>query len=651
MATEVGSLYYDLNIDDKNLRTQLDAADKNVQKFGDNASESFDKFQKGAKVAAIGLGVVGAGLTLYAKNATDFTVDLVKSSKNLGVQIGVSTTEASRLVAAFGRMGIEAGAASQMFGIFSKQIVASTKDSEGKALATQKLNIQIKQTEMAIRDTTAAIAKDGDASGQLSLKLEDLNNTLASQKQQLNQSTDAFQKLGISTKDASGKQKDFNTILFETADKFKAMPNGIDKSALAMELFGRSGKDMIKVLNLGSAGIQDLEKQADRLGLTLNANTIGSINKLVQEQKELKQQTDAMKIAVGTATAPVLTEFTSKLNGVVMALLNADGPLRAVTVSVLAFGGPVAGAAAGMLGFIANLDQAKGALSALAGGFTGLIGLLQSPWVLAFIAAGVAVAGVTSYLLSNQTQSERLKEAQTNLTAATNQLKLAQDSLADANLNLQGTSLAVEQAQRSYNEAVAQYGPTSLEARTAAYNLAVAQDRHRDASNQVRDALQRVGDKSREVARDQALLNHLYNVAGAADGVRRAADGAVYSINRLAAAATTTNSTGQRIDLSPLLRRAKGGPVEVGHEYLTGEKGPELFIPNQSGTIIPADMTKRMMGRFDSSTPGNAMPNPGVTTNFFQPVQIYGMSDAEQILQTVTRNNSLALEGVAVARP
>lgn len=33
--------------------------------------------------------------------------------------------------------------------------------------------------------------------------------------------------------------------------------------------------------------------------------------------------------------------------------------------------------------------------------------------------------------------------------------------------------------------------------------------------------------------------------------------------------------------------RASGGPVESGQLYLVGERGPELFIPRQSGTIVP----------------------------------------------------------------
>ena len=34
---------------------------------------------------------------------------------------------------------------------------------------------------------------------------------------------------------------------------------------------------------------------------------------------------------------------------------------------------------------------------------------------------------------------------------------------------------------------------------------------------------------------------------------------------------------------------AQGGPVQEGQPYVVGEDGPEMFVPNQSGTIVPND--------------------------------------------------------------
>jgi hypothetical protein len=38
------------------------------------------------------------------------------------------------------------------------------------------------------------------------------------------------------------------------------------------------------------------------------------------------------------------------------------------------------------------------------------------------------------------------------------------------------------------------------------------------------------------------------------------------------------------------LFRAEGGPVRAGQPYIVGERGPEWFVPRQSGTVLPNGM-------------------------------------------------------------
>jgi hypothetical protein len=38
-----------------------------------------------------------------------------------------------------------------------------------------------------------------------------------------------------------------------------------------------------------------------------------------------------------------------------------------------------------------------------------------------------------------------------------------------------------------------------------------------------------------------------------------------------------------------LAARANGGPVSSGQPYMVGERGPELFVPGRSGTIVAND--------------------------------------------------------------
>lgn len=59
--------------------------------------------------------------------------------------------------------------------------------------------------------------------------------------------------------------------------------------------------------------------------------------------------------------------------------------------------------------------------------------------------------------------------------------------------------------------------------------------------------------------------------------------------------------------------RERGGPVNAGQTYIVGERGPEIFVPNRSGTIVPnsqiggvaGGMKIEIFGRFEQS--GNDM--------------------------------------------
>jgi len=46
--------------------------------------------------------------------------------------------------------------------------------------------------------------------------------------------------------------------------------------------------------------------------------------------------------------------------------------------------------------------------------------------------------------------------------------------------------------------------------------------------------------------------------------------------------------------------RASGGPVSSNQMYMVGERGPELFVPSQSGKIVPNDKSGGMAGVIDA---------------------------------------------------
>lgn len=68
----------------------------------------------------------------------------------------------------------------------------------------------------------------------------------------------------------------------------------------------------------------------------------------------------------------------------------------------------------------------------------------------------------------------------------------------------------------------------------------------------------------------------------------------------------TFNPTPLGAGFPSLTGKAAGGPVNANQPYVVGEIGPELFVPNQSGTIVTNDrLIKAMEGAFIPGVSGN----------------------------------------------
>ena len=68
--------------------------------------------------------------------------------------------------------------------------------------------------------------------------------------------SEAYSKLGLSVKKADGSLKPSDELLGEIADKFADLPNGPEKAAIAMDIFGRSGSKLITLLNGGTEALE-----------------------------------------------------------------------------------------------------------------------------------------------------------------------------------------------------------------------------------------------------------------------------------------------------------------------------------------------------------------------------------------------------------
>ena len=84
---------------------------------------------------------------------------------------------------------------------------------------------------------------------------------------------------------------------------------------------------------------------------------------------------------------------------------------------------------------------------------------------------------------------------------------------------------------------------------------------------------------------------------------------------------------------SKIFGRQQGGPVQGGTPYIVGEKGPELFVPNSSGTVVP-----------NGAMGGQTVNNNTYITNAISAV------DAKSVAQLFAENRKTLLGTVQMAQ-
>jgi len=93
-----------------------------------------------------------------------------------------------------------------------------------------------------------------------------LNKNIAEAAAGNKNALEPFKALGISIKDTTGATKSADVVMAEVANRFATFKDGPEKTALAMRLFGKSGADLIPMLNEGGAALLENIAYYERYG-------------------------------------------------------------------------------------------------------------------------------------------------------------------------------------------------------------------------------------------------------------------------------------------------------------------------------------------------------------------------------------------------
>jgi hypothetical protein len=207
--------------------------------------------------------------------------------------------------------------------------------------------------------------------------------------------------LTVADLDQLSPEKQFKLI----ADRLARIEDPTIKAAVAMELFGRSGTQLLPMLAGGAAGIEQLQEQARKLGLTISTEDAKAAERFSDTLSILWKVLKQGVFTVGSALVPVLSQLAQWVTKVAVSAgewIKRNKEL-VVTVLQVAVGIVAAGLALVTLGYaIIGLSKALAILATVVTGVGVALKLLAA--VLAFLVTPIglvitAVVALGAYIL------------------------------------------------------------------------------------------------------------------------------------------------------------------------------------------------------------------------------------------------------------
>ncbi len=437
---------------------------------------------------------------------------------------------------------------------------------------------------------------------QLQTGLTRLNVALGDLGTKSTTATQALTRLGVQA--GAGSLQ----AIKQLADQFQNMPDGVQKSALAVQIFGRSGAELIPLLNSGADGIAKMAAEADRLGIVIDTKTAKAAEQFNDNLTRLKTAQQGLITQISAGMVPSLQALTNEL----VRSVSVGGQWQSVGTNigrsfVALYEGAIE-AAAGVRFLWGQLMAVDRALPTLfSEGPTAAIAAFQNQVLsaeediakmrasvarvkadLKFFKPGEAVAPSIPAIDEAAASVAGIGKA---AAASAREVETLADRLASMG-SLKPSDLF--KTEPGYDGPLSEINLTAM--RTPLDDMIEKMDKARgfgeDIARNLSQAIvygQDIGKalvQSFKAAAAEALANGLFKLLF---GVRGTADGGLFG--KVMGGASEGGGLFGKIlgGLGSVFggARAEGGPVQSGKAYLVGERGPEIFAPAMSGQIIP----------------------------------------------------------------
>lgn len=226
-------------------------------------------------------------------------IDSLNKVDNKGKSTGQKFADVAKKGAMIGAavVGATVAAGGALLGMANK--TAETTDR------VDKLSQKIGMSREGFQEWDFIMSQSGGSVEQLQMGFKTMVNSIDQAVAGSGKGAESFKKLGISVKDANGNVKDQETIFNESVIALQGMEEGTEKAKLANDLFGRSGAEMMPLLNGAAGSVEEMKQKAHDLGMVLDDETIDAGVVFTDTMDQVKRSLGAIVTNIGADVMPM----------------------------------------------------------------------------------------------------------------------------------------------------------------------------------------------------------------------------------------------------------------------------------------------------------------------------------------------------------
>lgn len=185
-------------------------------------------------------------------------------------------------------------------------LVGVATDAAGAMDVIDKGSAKVGISKQAYQEWSYVLGQNGMDISKMEVGMKTLVAAMDGAAAGTESAVEKFDALGLSIYDSNGSLKDQETMMNEAIYALANMENGTEKARLATELFGKSGVEMMPMLNGGAEGIADLTQRAHDLGLVMSDEAVTAGVVLGDTMDDVKQSFGALGNQLGVAFMPII---------------------------------------------------------------------------------------------------------------------------------------------------------------------------------------------------------------------------------------------------------------------------------------------------------------------------------------------------------